>query len=173
MAVDATYDTSRSVIAHEIIWQKLQFVFARNGRLALKSVAEADAIVLTHVLSSSSKQTGADAQTPLLFEDKLFNPARDPLTPQSFKNLNRADNFSRKEDHTVLIEVHIIERRNQQTLFKKTYTVNWSRNLYGNVSAPESRFIKSEEGYLESFNTSIQIFAENVVADLMNTAGNL
>src|SRR3989338_6044213 len=47
--IESIFDSSREVVPHEILWEKIQKAFALNGKLVLTPKVEADAYLRAHI----------------------------------------------------------------------------------------------------------------------------
>lgn len=182
IAIEAIFDTGRSVAPHNLLWESLQRAFAANGHLRVTSVQHADLYLRANLTGTRFAQAEWDSLTtsrkPNMFLKEIpdsTDPNADPVEPEPFRpsdylNLHSADIFSKRQSLSFLVEVEIWDLRKKVLLFQRNYPLSGTFNMFSNRSTIESMFIRNEEGIELLFSRLSNTIAQGVVTELLAPA---
>jgi hypothetical protein len=165
--VESVFDSSREVVPHEILWEKIQMAFAKNGKVRLTSKEKADAYLQIHLTRGDAKQFDLDGfvskniQIPLLDSNNRYQNL------SAYENLLAATRYSKRESMTLTVDIDIWDLRTKKKLWSKTYTQRELHKIYGLYTAPESAYLYSEEGLEWIFSLVSDRIAGEVVRDFL------
>ena len=170
IAIEGIYDTSRTPLPHEILWENLQAEFITSGRLAVVGVDKADAYLRVHVHNGEVNQYDVYAPPKISEPDNVFATATGEAHPLSkYSNLRAADQYSRREVLSFALDVEVWSLRERKLLFQKTYQagpVDYS--IYDGRTAADLQFINAEEGFGALFDRVSKNLAQAIVTDFLS-----
>jgi hypothetical protein len=163
IAVEGIFDTSREVLPRHHLWSALQQAFARDGHLTVTSTRSADALLRIHLDSAGTGPTGSGETTKPLFDD----PLRD--TPDSFRNLRKAGEYTTHEVVRLSVHVEIIDLHKKTTLLKKSYSSQASfRSMRTeDFIQAKSQYLAYEESLEQKVKEMSESIAESIVRDFI------
>ncbi len=175
IAIAPIFDSSRIVIAHDVLWNALQEAFATSGHLRLAPSAYADFFLQAHVKDGTRSQYESDAKNTITNPDMFINPTTN--TPYELKdqnsggyvNLHAADVYSKRERVHFTVLVEIWDLRNKTLLLKKEYPLSTNFDMLAILTTKESNYIRNEETNELLLNTAAKNFSRDVVNDLFST----
>ncbi|MBI2602141.1 MAG: hypothetical protein HYW48_03715 [Deltaproteobacteria bacterium] len=183
IAIEAIFDTGRSVLPHNLLWESLQRAFAANGHLRVSSMEKADLYLRAHLTSTRFAQSEWDsfskARKPSMFLKELpetpggetsEDVEPEPFAPTEYLNLHSADIFSKRQSLSFLVEVEIWDLRKKTIILSQSYPMGNTFNMFSNRSTIESRFLRNEEGIEHLFAKLSESIANAVVTELLAPA---
>ena len=164
ISFEAIYDTSRTVLPHQHLWEELQRAFAADGHLLVRSQGRADAVLRAHILSASVGPTGrAEANGLTKDQEKYRKPAP---KPNQFRDLNLAGEYTQEELIQVAIDIEVINLYTKKVLFTKRYAgAEKFRSLHKVQGS--SQYLLYDEALSFSFRKISRNIAQNVVRDFI------
>lgn len=167
IAVEAIYDTSREAIPHELLWSALQNELIRAGRLTLKPVEDADAVLSVHIKQASINPEGTPIQESI-DEDPSYE-SRSELSPEAYKNLNIAGSYTTSENISWSLEVKVYHRYEKKLIFRKDYSISGSFRSFqaSNISQTQSGYLMYEEGLEARFKQQADQLANRIITDFL------
>jgi hypothetical protein len=120
IAFESIYDTGKSPLPHEVLWEAVQREFARTNYLTVTSRERADGIVRIHILDSSYGPTG---------ETTINEPKTDPETfkgglpprPRDFKQLTLPREYASHEFVNFTVRIELYNLKTAELVFTKDY----------------------------------------------------
>lgn len=171
IAVEAVYDTSREVLAHEILWESLQAAFAADGHLRLVSQSQADALVRAHLRQASMDATGTEQlngprQEPVPYKGET------PPPPADYPPLTQASRYKDTATIRTVVDVEVWNLTTHSVLLKQTYSlgenfraVHQTKN--GEFTTAGNDFLRYDEASTAKFQNISRNIAQAVVRDLL------
>lgn len=168
VAVEAIYDTSRTVLPHEILWESLQRSLAENGRLRLTSQDKADALLRAHITAASVNPTGGAENDEMGDKDPVLpkNPA--DIKPEEYRKITSAGTWTTKESVGYTVVVELWDLRNRKMLFQRTYS---GQDIFQSVLGEEQaqlsmQYLLYEESLTTKFRQIAKTISDRAVADI-------
>jgi len=166
IAFESVYDTSREVLSHEILWEKLQYAFTSDGRIRVASQKDADALLRVHIVSGSVTPTrdltvGFADKDPDVFEERM-----PPPPPEKFRVLPEAGEYTTRDCLSVNVVVEVWNLKTKALLMRKNYPV--AENFLSlNKTTSANQFLRYEEAQDTSMMQISEKIASAVVRDLL------
>ena len=166
--VESIFDSSREPTPHEILWEKIQKVFAVNGKLVLTSKEEADAYLRAHITKAVVKQldlegnVSKDVTLPLVDSTGRYQPI------SAYENLLAATRYSKKENLSLTVMVEVWDLRSKQKIWTQTYAATDYHKIFGVYTAKESAYLYAEEGFEYLYSILSESIANNILRDFLS-----
>lgn len=166
--IESIYNTAHKVLPHELLWGQIQQAFARNGRLKVTTVDQADSYLRTRLIDAKTTNADPVDLEPALDEPELNN-LKQPPAPSSFKQLTRSASLSQNETLSFLIEVELWNLKTKKMIFKKRYSASSPRyRILDSLTTPETQFLRSEEALEIQFENLSRKISKHIVSDVFN-----
>ncbi len=170
IVVEAVFDTSREVLAHELLWAKIQEAIAKDGNLRLASHANADAILRVHITKakispdgqSRKNGAGSDGRDPQIFDQNT------PPHPNEMRPLTQAGRFKDSASMNFSVKAEVISLRTKSVLLRKKYNMKTGR-YYATYRGDSKNnwFLRYIEAGDAAFAKASQKLASKIVQDLL------
>lgn len=165
IAFEAIYDTSRTVVPHDVLWEAFQRAFAKDGHLRVVSQGRADALLRIHLKSAEVRPSGrAEPIEPKKDKNRKRKPA--PL-PGDFRNLKQAGEHTNTSNVAFVLSVEIIDLYSRKVIFKRDYNGSSEfKSLVGaSVVQEKTLFLLYEEALRTKYQQIANNMADEVVRD--------
>jgi hypothetical protein len=170
ISVEAVFDTSREVLAHELLWESIQAAIIKDGNLKLTNRSQADAILRVHIKKahispsgqSRNNGAGADGRDPRVFD---YNT---PPHPNQMRPLTQAGRFKDSATMKFVVKAEVVSLRTKSVLLKKNYSMSTGRyyaTYQGN--SKNNWFLRYVEAGDAAFEKASRKLASKIVQDLM------
>ena len=168
IAIEAVYDTGKTVLPHEILWEELQKQFAINGKLKLAPASEADLYLRAHIMRSSISPTSTE-KVRTTEPDSFYSSGSPPMPwrPQEYPNYNVASSYSKTETLSLSLEVEVWNLHTRKKIFRDVYSGGETWTVYDGSLPPEFAFLKAEESFEEAFEGLSFGLARAIVRDVL------
>ncbi len=165
IAVEAVYDTSRSVIPHDILWDEIQVALARSGHLVLTSIDNAEGLLRVHIKNYSTRQFGRSS-TINEFKDPRPFETGEPTPPRYLRNLAQSHSIAQQETFTLGIDVELWDLHTQKKVFSKSYSTQKKYKI-GLTQNKKLIHLRSEESNSINFAAASEDLANRIASDLL------
>lgn len=168
IAIEAIYDTGKTVLPHEILWEQIQHQFAINGKLKLAPASRADLYLRAHIKKSSIRPTSTE-KVRSTEPDSFYNGASPatPWRPQEYPNYNVASSYSKTETLSMSLEVEVWNLHTRKKIFSDVYSGGETWTVYDGSLPPEFAFLKAEESFENAFEGLSYALARAIVRDVL------
>ncbi|MBC7661450.1 MAG: hypothetical protein H7249_17275 [Chitinophagaceae bacterium] len=168
LAVEAVWDNSRDVIPHELLWSSMQREVIRNGRVTLTNQSEADALMVVSITKAKVSPVGTSTPTDANSKDPPESTA-DKATPDQYRNLRRAGNYTTDEGITMNVHVNVYDLKSRALLFNRDYAtgITFKSNRGESVTPVASAYLQYEEALQARFRAASDSLAHSIVNDFL------
>ena len=171
IAIEAIFDTSGQVIAHDQLWSELQRAFAANGHLKVASVGQADALLRAHLRSAAIANAGDRIQANITNkkDPDLYAPGAPPLGPNQLRDLSAAGDYFTKDQVSMVIDIEVWNLRTHELILQRSYGGSFAvLNVRAEGEAiNELVSVRREESADRGVAGISRQIAGNVVSDLL------
>jgi len=169
IAVEAIYDTTRTVLPHELLWEELQRAIVANGKLHLTTQSSADALVRAHITNGDFRsgriQTNANND-----RDPTIETPEEAITSgefREFKKLTQAGESVLDNRLVVNVRIEVIDLRTQKVLLNKRYSGSEVVKTARKGTDPGSFYLIYTEATANRFQQASKRIATRMVQDLL------
>lgn len=169
--IESIYDTSRTAVPHQILWEELQRVFAADGRVVLSNKKSADAYLRVHLREVNEGQFET-SKTPPVDPPDLGNLEEPPL-PSDLQNLKQAGEYAKKARINIAVTAEFLRLRpKMESISVKNYagTATYSQ-LLTSVS-PLNYGLRAREARNNAFYASAVSIASSIKSDFLRRRSN-
>lgn len=169
IAVEAIYDTSQTVLPHEILWKEIQDAIARNGHIILTSQEEADGILRIHLKTAEIASSGyPESDSQEYDEPKVTETIKPP--PTEYRPITKASSWTTKESITFAIDVELWNLHTKKIIKKGSYSASDTfTSLFSKTTQYQiqTHFLLYEEALKTAFKAQSKTISEKIVTDLL------
>lgn len=168
IAFEGIYDTTRDVVPSQIIWAEIQKAFARNGKLAITSVDQADAIMVAQITAVQSNPENINREQrnkdPKGEDVRNINPA-DPEI--GFKNLMKAGRWTSQQMVGFSLNINVWRLDNRQMIFTRSYAIAGPFHSFRPTEtvSQAGQFLSFEENRNTTFRRFARQISSRIVSD--------
>ena len=168
LCVEAIYSTAREVVPYQHIWDEVQKRIAMDGTFYVDDCANADAIVLGHLIDGSVSSTGAVVDpNPIKKDDpSIAEPVN--ADPKNYRQLERAREVNKNQVVNYQFKVDVQDLHTRNVIFSKVYSRSeqFLTQLPPALIAKKREFPISEEALNSRTRSVGKDFASRLIADL-------
>ncbi len=167
ICVEASFPTAKEALPYHYLWEAVQKRIALDGSFILEDCENAEAILVSQIVSGAVKSDGEIVEIDKADRDpKIFDPVSPDVT--EFRRLEAAKEITKDQQIDYQLKVEVFDLRTRANLFSKYYAraEKFPVKLAQPTIQLGKEFVVSDESIRNRSRSIGNSFASELVSDL-------